>query len=137
MKGKILQHFRCFCIAKRVSERYFAKNDIIKWNLYLILTHVDSASTDFSFVRTIHYSNTEDQCKKLIFQILTKSKPLERLEWSDKFWADFHVHDPKWNKQVGLYKPESIGNANNCICICNCTDNNCSKPKRALWRILQ
>lgn len=63
---------------KYVSD-IFAKNDVLKCHLYLPLTETDSESIIFVFICKIHCSITEDQGRKLIFQILTELKLLERL----------------------------------------------------------
>ena len=63
---------------KYVSD-IFAKNDVIKCHLYVPLTETDNESIIFVFICKIHCSTTEDQGRKLIFQILTELKLLERL----------------------------------------------------------
>ena len=72
----------------------FAKNDIIKCHLYLILTNTDSASIFFVLLSDIHCSITFAKARGLIYQIWTDSKLLGRLDFSIKFWVQFHVHNP-------------------------------------------
>ena len=54
----------------------------------------------------------EKNSKDITFEVLTKSKILERLDVSDDFWEKFHVQDKPLKKQVGLYKIENTDNPN-------------------------
>ena len=47
-----------------------------------------------------------------IFDVLIKSKILERLDLSDNFLERFCVQNKSIKKQVGLYEIENINNAN-------------------------
>ena len=47
-----------------------------------------------------------------IFDVLIKSKILERLDLSDNFLERFCVQNKSVKKQVGLYEIENINNAN-------------------------
>ena len=47
-----------------------------------------------------------------IFDVLIKSKILERLDLSDNFLKRFCVQNKSIKKQVGLYEIENINNAN-------------------------
>ena len=47
-----------------------------------------------------------------IFDVLIKSKILERLDLSDNFLERFCVKNKSIKKQVGLYEIENINNAN-------------------------
>ena len=48
----------------------------------------------------------------MIFEVLIKSKLLERLDLSDNFWQRFNVQNKKLKKQVDLYEIEKIDNIN-------------------------
>ena len=50
--------------------------------------------------------------RKLIFEIMFKSKLFERLDLPNDFYAQFNVQNKKLKKQVGLYEVESINNPN-------------------------
>ena len=54
----------------------------------------------------------EKDSRDIIFEVLTKSKILERLDLSDDFWKRFNVQDKSKKKQVGLYEIENIDNPN-------------------------
>ena len=54
----------------------------------------------------------EKDSRDIIFEVLTKSKILERLDLSDGFWERFNVQDKSKKKQVGLYEIENIDNPN-------------------------
>ena len=47
-----------------------------------------------------------------VYEILTETKILERLDTSDKFWENFNICITKLKKQVGAYALEVIGNPN-------------------------
>ena len=50
--------------------------------------------------------------KQEIFDVLIKSKILERLDFSDDFWERFGVQNKSLKKQIGLYEIENINDAN-------------------------
>ena len=50
--------------------------------------------------------------RNIIFEVLTKSKVLNRLDLSDGFWEQFNVQNKSLKKKVGLYEVENINNTN-------------------------
>ena len=58
-------------------RKIYDQHDIIKCHMYLNLTNTDSCSCYFNF---------EIESRKLIFEVLKRSKIVERLDVSDKFW---------------------------------------------------
>ena len=64
------------------------------------------------FICRLSCSINEKTAKNIIFEVLTKSKALNRLDLSDFFWEQFNVQNKSLKKQVGLYKVENIKNAN-------------------------
>ena len=48
----------------------------------------------------------------IIFEVLTKSQVLNRLDLSNDFWEVFNVQNKSLEKQVGLYEVENINNTN-------------------------
>ena len=55
----------------------------------------------FVFICKITCAVNEKNFKDITFEVLTKSKILERLDVSDDFWEKFHVQDkPLKNKLV-------------------------------------
>ena len=65
------------------------------------LTDTDSTSVFFVFISKITCTSNEKDSRDIIFEVLTKSKILERLNVSDDFWKRFDVQDKsKKNKSV-------------------------------------
>ena len=54
----------------------------------------------------------EKTARNIIFEVLTKSKVLNRLDLSDDFWEQFNVQNKSLKKQVGLYEVENINKTN-------------------------
>ena len=65
-------------------------------------------SISFVFICKITRTVNEKDSRDIIFEVLTTSKILERLDESDDFWKKFHVQE----KQVGLYEIQNINNPN-------------------------
>ena len=55
-------------------------------------------------------SINEKTARNIIFEVLNKSKVLNRLDLSDGFWKQFNVQNKSFKKQVGLYEVENISN---------------------------
>ena len=62
----------------------------------------------FIFICKISCSINEKDARDIIFEVLTKSKILQRLNLSDDFWKRFNGQDKFKKKQVGLYEIENI-----------------------------
>ena len=77
------------------------------------LRDTDSASLFLFLFCRLSCSINEKTAKNIIFEVLTKSKALNRLDLSDFFWEQFNVQNKSLKKQVGLYKVENINNTNN------------------------
>ena len=99
-----------FFPSKEVQEIY-ARNDIIKCFLYLILTDTDNCAIKFFFVNDLKSKITEDQTRKLIFEIILL-KIGHRIDTSNNFYAQFLYQNKKLKEKVSLYEVESIDNAN-------------------------
>ena len=54
----------------------------------------------------------EKTARNIIFEVLTKSKVLNRLDLSDGFWEQFNVQNKSLKKKVGLYEVENSNNTN-------------------------
>ena len=65
----------------------------------------------FTFIAELRSKISEDEARKLIFEILLLKKG-ERLDTSDEFYEQFFCRNESIKKQVGLYEVESIDNAN-------------------------
>ena len=79
---------------------------------YQNLIKINSTSFFFVFICDLNSQLNKQDSRKVIFEVLTQSKILKRLDFSYDFWAQFRVCDPKLKKQVGLCKVESIEKAN-------------------------
>ena len=55
-------------------------------------------------------SINEKTARNIIFEVLNKSKVLNRLDLSDGFWKQFSVQNKSFKKQVRLYEVENISN---------------------------
>ena len=67
-------------------RKIYDQHDIIKCNMYLNLTNTDSFSCFFNFICKKECNIKEIKSRKLIFEVLKRSKIVERLDVSDKFW---------------------------------------------------
>lgn len=79
---------------------------------YQNLIKINSTSFFFVFTSDLNSQLNKQNSRKVVFEVLTQSKILKRLDFSYDFWAQFGVCDLKLKNQVGLCKVESIGNAN-------------------------
>ena len=76
------------------------------------LTDTDSTSLFVIFICKLSRYINEKTARNIIFEVLTKSKVLNRLDLSDDFWEQFNVQNKSLKKQVGLYEVENINNTN-------------------------
>ena len=71
----------------------------------------------FIFICKLLCSSNEKTARYLIFEVLTKSKVLNRLDLSEDFWEQCNVQNKSLKKQVGLYELENINNKTNILTI--------------------
>ena len=69
-----------------IVKEIYKKNEIQMCFLFQNLTDTDSTSLFFIFVCKLLCSINEKATRNIIFEILTKSKVLNRLDLSDNFW---------------------------------------------------
>ena len=100
-----------FCFPDDELKEIYAKHDILKCFIYLILTDTDSCSLQFLFLTSLRSQISENQAGKLIFEIILL-KIGHRIDTSNEFYEDFLYRNESTKKQVGLYEVESINNAN-------------------------
>ena len=93
-----------------VVKEIYKKNEIQKCFLFQNLTGTDSASLFFIFICKLLCSINEKTARNIIFEVLNKSKVLNRLDLSDGFWKQFNVQNKSFKKQVRLYEVENISN---------------------------
>ena len=72
-------------------SKIYDKFEIQRCFLYQNLTDTDSTSIFFVFICKITCTINEKCSRDIIFEVLTKSKILERLDSSDDFWERFNV----------------------------------------------
>ena len=82
---------------KEVKEIY-AKHNILKCFIYLILTDTDSCSIQFLFLARLSSQISEVNARKLIFEILLLKKG-DRLDTSDEFYEQFFCRNEKKRKK--------------------------------------
>ena len=78
--------------------------------MYQNVTDTDSTSLFFVFICDLNCQVNERDSRNVIFEVMINSKIFERLDLSNEFWSRFDVQSTSTEKQVGLYKIESIGN---------------------------
>ena len=93
-KVKITTRF----IKGKITEIY-ARHDIIKCFIYLILTDTDSCSIQFLFLTDLKSHITENEARKLIFEIILL-KVGQRIDTSDDFYAQFLCQNKKIKKRL-------------------------------------
>ena len=96
-------------VVKKISK---TKNEIQNCFLFQNVTDTDSTSLFFIFICKLPCSINKKAARNIIFEVLTKSKVLNRLDLSDDFWEQFNVQNKSLKKQVGLYEVENINNTN-------------------------
>ena len=80
--------------------------------LFQNLTDTDSTSLFVIFICKLSRYINEKTARNIIFEVLTKSKVLNRLDLYGDFWEQFYVQSKSLNKQLGLYEVENISNTN-------------------------
>ena len=111
LKSFVYDLIDIFCFPDEEVKEIYDRHKIIKTFVYLILTDTDSCSLQFTFITELKSNISEDEARKLIFEILLLKKS-ERLDTSDEFFDHFLCRNKSTKKQVGLYEVESIDNAN-------------------------
>ena len=89
-----------FCFPDSEVQEIYVKHDILKCFIYLILAGTDSCSLQFLFLMRLKSQISEDQTRKLIFEIIFL-KIGQRLDTSDEFYEQFLCRNEKTKKQVG------------------------------------
>ena len=111
LKSFVYDLIDIFCFPDEEVKEIYYRHKIIKTFAYLILTDTDSCSLQFTFITELKSNISEDEARKLIFEILLLKKS-ERLDTSDEFFDQFLCRNKSTKKQVGLYEVESTDNAN-------------------------
>ena len=102
----------CFPQESKAVKDTYEKHKIQKYFIYQNLVDTDSTSLFFVLICDLNSQLNQKNSIKIIFEVLTQSSILKRLDLSDGFWTQFGVCNPRLKKQVVLYETESIDNAN-------------------------
>ena len=108
IKSFVYDMIDVFMFPDEVVKKIYEKYDIEECYVFQCLTDTDSTSLNIIFICGDNCVVSEDQTRKIIFEVMVNSKILERLDLSDDFWAEFDVQDKKLKKQVGLFEVENI-----------------------------
>ena len=119
IKSFVYDMIDVFCFPNEQIQRIYDNYQIEKCFLYQNLTDTDSTSLFFVFICKLESTLPESEARKVIFECLTKSKMLERLDVSDDYWKQYDVYDATTKKQMGLYEIENIDNPNVCTIAVN------------------
>ena len=92
-----------FCYPDEEVREIYAKHNILKCFIYLILTDTDSYSIQFLFLARLSSQISEDNARKLIFEILLLKKG-DRLDTSDEFYEQFFCRNEKTKKKLAYTK---------------------------------
>ena len=112
IKSFVCDMIDAFMFPDEIVKAVYEKYNIETCYLYQCLTDTDSTSLNVVFLCGENCTISESYSRKIVFEVMTKSKILKRLDLSHDFWADFDVQDKKLKKQVGLFDVENIEVAN-------------------------
>ena len=112
IKSFVCDIIEVFMFPDETTKSIYEKYRIEKCYVYQCLTDTDSTAINFIFIADYSCVVDEDTARKIIFEVMTTSKILKRLDLSDEFWVQFNVQDRKLKKQVGLFEAENIDKTN-------------------------
>ena len=84
-------------LLKRFTKKMEFKNVFLFQNL----TDADNTSLFFIFICKLSCSINAKAARNIIFEVLTKSKVLNKLDLSNDFWEQVNVQNKSLKKQVG------------------------------------
>ena len=119
IKSFVYDMIDVFCFPNKDIQLIYDFYQIEKCFLYQNLTDTDSTSLLFVFVCNLKSTLPESEARKVIFECMTKSKILDRLDVSDEYWKQFNVYNANTKKQMGLFEIEHIDNPNVCTITVN------------------
>ena len=119
IKSFVYDMIDVFCFPNKDIQLIYDFYQIEKCFLYQNLTDTDSTSLLFVFICNLESTLPESQARKVIFECMTKSKILDRLDVSDEYWKQFNVYNATTKKQMGLFEIEHIDNPNACTIAVN------------------
>ena len=101
-----------FMFPNQEIQEIYRKYQVNKCYLYQNLTDADSTSMFFVFMCDLTSSVSEDKARNIFFDVLVKSKVLERLDLLAEFYEQFNCRNEKLKKRVGFFEIESIDKPN-------------------------
>ena len=101
-----------FMFPDQRTKEIYQKYNIEKSYVYQNLTDTDSTSLFFLFICNLKSSVDKSKAREIIFEVMVKSKILNRLDLSDDFWQQFSVQNRKLKKLVGPFEVENINKTN-------------------------
>ena len=119
IKSFVYDMIDVFCFPNKDIQSIYDFYQIEKCFLYQNLTDTDSTSLFFVFICNLESTLPESKARKVIFECMTKSKILDRLDVSDEYWKQFNVFNAATKKQMGLFEIEHIDNPNVCTIAVN------------------
>ena len=119
IKSFVYDMIDVFCFPNEDIQSIYDFYQIEKCFLYQNLTDTDSTSLLFLFICNLKSTLPESEARKVIFECMTKSKILDRLDVSDEYWKQFNVYNVTTKKQMGLFEIEHINNPNVCTIAVN------------------
>ena len=87
-----------FMFPDKDVKKIYENNEIEKCFFFQNLTDTDSTSVFFNFVCKLSCSINEEKTRDVIFDVLIKSKILERIGLPDGFWERFGVQNKSLKK---------------------------------------
>ena len=119
IKSFVYDMIDVFCFPNNDIQAVYNFYQIEKCFLYQNLTDTDSTSLLFVFICNLKSTLPESEARKVIFECMTKSKILERLDVSNEYWKQYNVYNVTTKKQMGLFEIEHIDNPNVCTIAVN------------------
>ena len=119
IKSFVYDMIDVFCFPNTEIQSIYDFYQIEKCFLYQNLTDTDSTSLFFVFICNLQSTLPESKARKVIFECMTKSKILDRLDVSDEYWKQYNVYNANTKKQMGLFEIEHINNPNVCTIAVN------------------
>ena len=104
IKSFIYDLIDVFMFPDQEIREIYQKYQIDKCYLYQNLTGTDSASIFFVFICNLNCSVSGDKARKIIFEVMLKSKVFHQLDLSAEFYEQFDCRNESLKKRVGFLK---------------------------------
>ena len=101
-----------FMFPDQESREIYQKYQVDKCYLYQNLTDTDRTSIFFVFICNLNCSVSEDKVRKIISEVMLKSKVFHQLDLWAEFYEQFDCRNESLKKRVGFFEIESIDKPN-------------------------